>query len=269
LYLAKNGSYAVVNGSQDTAPGVDAFDPSALLVRDGQIAEPPKTTAPGMALNHVEVRISQDSLEVWASDPGGANFKKIAHATNLGLTFTKGLVWMTDTHYNARKAIEIACGGGFCAQGTQYDHTFLWDNLGFDGPKTYRDLGFDVPYSNIPGAGPENDPALQTGYRMGTGGSQDFLVKNVAWTPWSTGGQNPTKAKVVLTTDTDFDTDTLSVSLNGHTAVTKTITSAAMSFDFPTTDAVQGNNTITIKSVSGLMVLANISLIMVAAAQVP
>lgn len=84
------------------------------------------------ALNHFEVRVSPTSVTVWGSDPGGANLRQIAHA-NVAMPLTQGLIWIEDVHYNA------------CKFNNQCDHQFTWDNVGFDGPKTYRDLTFDIP----------------------------------------------------------------------------------------------------------------------------
>jgi len=92
------------------------------------------------AMNHFEVHLSQTHIDVFGTDAGSSTLKLLASEdVPLAATFTQGLVWLDDVHYNARKAIEP------CACGTQFDHTFAWDNLGFDGPKTYRDLGFDIP----------------------------------------------------------------------------------------------------------------------------
>src|SRR5262249_51982172 len=90
------------------------------------------------AMNHIEARISTSQMEVWGSDAGSTVMKELAVVPNLNLNFTKGLVWLSDSHYNAKKAVEP------CECGDQVRHTFQWDNLGFDGPKTYRDLSFDV-----------------------------------------------------------------------------------------------------------------------------
>ena len=103
------------------------------------------TKGSSSAMNHIEVDVTQTRIEVWGTD-AGASLKHLAGA-DLNLTFTQGLVWLNDVHYNARKAIEP------CECGTQFDHSFAWDNLGFDGPKTYRDWGYDVPYANSATAG--------------------------------------------------------------------------------------------------------------------
>ena len=83
------------------------------------------------ALNHFEVRMSASHVEVWASDAGTTTLRQIAVA-NVNLPLTSGLVWAEDVHYNA------------CKFNDQCDHQFTWDNFGFDGPKTYRDMTFDV-----------------------------------------------------------------------------------------------------------------------------
>ena len=86
------------------------------------------------SLNHFEVRfnINGHTAEVWGSDPGGSHLHMIAYTAAV-LPLTRGVIWMEDVHYNADKF------------DTQADHTFAWDNVGFDGPKLYRDLTFDVP----------------------------------------------------------------------------------------------------------------------------
>src|SRR5262249_46723053 len=55
------------------------------------------------ALNHFEVRLSQNRLEVWASDADGSNFRQVSLQDNLGLNFTRGYVHFQHVHYNANK----------------------------------------------------------------------------------------------------------------------------------------------------------------------
>jgi len=83
-------------------------------------------------LNHFEVRISQNHIEVWGTDPGSTVLKELAVADNANLTITRGLIWIEDIHYNA------------CKFDNQCKHTFVWDNVGFDGPVLPRDLAIDV-----------------------------------------------------------------------------------------------------------------------------
>jgi len=91
------------------------------------------------ALNHFEVRISQDRVEIWGSDAGTTTLKLMATATNANLTMTRGLIWLENVHYNGDKF------------DNQQDHEFAFDNVGFDGPTPYRDLSFDVPDANTTG----------------------------------------------------------------------------------------------------------------------
>jgi hypothetical protein len=107
------------------------------------------------ALNHFEVRLSQDRVEIWGSDAGSASVRLLASASDLRLSFTRGLIWIEHVGYNA-------CKFG----STQCDHTFAWDNVGFDGPKTYRDLSFDVQDALVPVAG-----GVRLGWSL-TGGVQ-------------------------------------------------------------------------------------------------
>jgi len=131
-------------------------------------------------LNHFEVRLSQDSVWIYATDGGSSVLRLVAEAHNLNLTLTQGLVWMEDGHYNASKGAD-----------NQTNHTFAWDNLGFDGPKTYRDLSFDVPDNNVPSGDGTN-----LGYRLTPDTNLSFNVNGVHWTPW--GQTNPTGAIVTL-----------------------------------------------------------------------
>jgi hypothetical protein len=86
-------------------------------------------------MNHFELRIAQNGIDVYATDAGTlAPLKKIATIGNVTLPLTRGLIWIEDVHYNGDKDGPD--------QGT---HTFTWDNVGFDGPILPRDLAFDVP----------------------------------------------------------------------------------------------------------------------------
>jgi hypothetical protein len=91
-----------------------------------------ESTSPGQ-MNHIELRISQNEIDVYATNAGTTGpLVEIAMITNANLTLTRGLIWLEDVHYNGNKF------------NTQREHTFTWDNVGFDGPTLPRDLGFDV-----------------------------------------------------------------------------------------------------------------------------
>ena len=101
------------------------------------------SSGPTGKLNHVEVRISQNHIDVYASDAGKTGLTLIT-SIQRNLSFTRGLIWLVDVHYNAGKA----AGGGIP---NQQDHILTWDNVAFDGPVTYRDISVDVPDAQEPG----------------------------------------------------------------------------------------------------------------------
>lgn len=211
-------------------------------------------------LNHFEVRLSQTHLEVWGTNPGGGTLVQLATA-NVNLGFTQGLVWLDDVHYNARKAVEP------CGCGTQWNHTFVWDNLGFDGPKTYRDLGFDVPDANVPGQdATAGDPTRRIGFQIGTG-PVNMTVTGVRH------DQTPTAAQVVLNTYS-FAAVLPSVSVNGGPYIDTSGNGPSfvwrtLSIPVPVAQVHDGVNTLTFKSGDGSTVIANVSLILVAGSAVP
>jgi hypothetical protein len=96
--------------------------------------------------NHVELRISQNQIDVYATDAGvtptPTNLKRIAVVTDANLSLTRGLIWLEDVHYNADKG----------EAPSQKQHTWVWDNVAFDGPFTYRDFSYDALDVNQPNA---------------------------------------------------------------------------------------------------------------------
>ncbi len=105
------------------------------------------SSGPNGGLNHVEIRISQNNIDVYASDAGSTTLKLINSITNANLPFSKGLIWIGDYHYNAVKAHTQDP-----SVPDQTNHTYTWDNVAFDGPPTYRDLSFDVLDRTTPNA---------------------------------------------------------------------------------------------------------------------
>lgn len=130
----RNGAF-VPNGEGDTFGVSTMFTTSNYELKSVKYTSTgcvKKSPGAGGAMNHVELRISPTHVEVWATDAGQSELKQLAVA-DVQMPLTRGLVWMEDAHYNADKE-----------PGTQGDHTFTWDNFGFDGPVLPRDLGFDV-----------------------------------------------------------------------------------------------------------------------------
>jgi hypothetical protein len=242
---------------------------AVFVTRNNVYSEPavstPNCITKGSAsrMNHFEVRLSQNRLEVWGTDAGATTLKLLAVVDNLALTFTQGLVWMNDVHYNARKAIDP------CLCGTQWNHTFVWDNLGFDGPKTYRDLGFDVADNTTPtGPSDHGDTSINAGYQIGTGPVTLTI-------PGVRRDQTPTGAQLVMNTYS-FGTEFPQLSVNGGPWITtpwfndgQTYSWRSLSIPVPLNQIHDGTNTITLKSGDWSIQAANISLILVNAAPVP
>jgi hypothetical protein len=57
--------------------------------------------------NQIELKIAQNQIDVYATDAGVApspmTLRRIAVVTNANLSFSRGLIWLEDVHYNADK----------------------------------------------------------------------------------------------------------------------------------------------------------------------
>ena len=206
------------------------------------------------ALNHFEVRVSQQRVEVWGSDPGSTDVRLLAFSDNADLSFTRGLVWIEDVHYNACKA-----------PGTQCDHTLAWDNLGWDGPAPYRDLSFDVLDANLPLA----DGWSQLGYLIDPEEPRSFDVHGVFW-------DQPATGAIATFNWFPFTRDVPRVRLNdgewidtpwpflGETFGWRTI-----DIPVPVEDVRTGTNTLELAYANGGTTVSNINLILIAGAPAP
>ena len=94
-----------------SGPGGTTGVGTVFVTKNGVYSEPSfsstgcVTKGSARSMNHFEVRISVNHLEVWGTDaPARPTLKQLAVADNLGLTLEQGLVWLNDVHYNARKA---------------------------------------------------------------------------------------------------------------------------------------------------------------------
>jgi hypothetical protein len=102
------------------------------------------------SLNHIEVRVAQNQIEFWGTDagvtPSASTLKLLTRFSNINLPLSRGLVWLMDAHYNAHKGACDGPEGGRPGSGIpcQSMNTFVWDNVAFDGPFTYRDFSYDA-----------------------------------------------------------------------------------------------------------------------------
>jgi hypothetical protein len=114
--------------------GTASNPPLKLNILDCVISPPDNSGI----MNHVEVRVNQNEIDVYATDAGvvasPTTLRKIASITNANLSLTRGLIWIEDVHYNADKGNPPS----------ERQHTFIWDNVAFDGPFTYRDFSYDA-----------------------------------------------------------------------------------------------------------------------------
>ena len=203
-------------------------------------------------MNHVELHISQSQIDVYATDAGTmAPLKHIAVVPNANLSFTRGLIWIEDVHYNAAKF------------GGQAQHTFAWDNVGFDGPVLPRDLSFDAVDALTAVAGYPGK--LNLGWSSPPGNGPQLTIANVS------GMQN---AAAALLTFNFFHYDapnTITYVVNGHMHSVawpfpdKSFLSwRTLAVPVPVSDVVEGTNTVSITADKQLA-LANVNIILVAA----
>ena len=233
--------------------------------RDNCIKEP---TQAGQ-LNHFEIDVSQNQLDVYGTDAGTTTpLKHLATIPNVSLGFTRGLIWLEDVHYNGSKDLSyLDANGNHVFQG---EHTFTWDNVGFDGPVLPRDLAFEVP------------DALTTINGVST-------MKNLGWYNFGFGNPNTvtvtapnvsgvTQASAGLLVFNFYNLHApvnFTYSLNGHPAhafnwpFQDTVSNSPRTIGIPLAslgEVVNGNNTITITdNDSGGLFLQNVGLIMVGA----
>jgi hypothetical protein len=90
-------------------------------------------------LNKFQFKLSENRIEVWASDAGSNDLIRIAEAdTTLG--FSRGYVHISHVHYNALKA-EV----------TSYQ-SYQWARVAFDGPQLATPRAYEImdPLSKAP-----------------------------------------------------------------------------------------------------------------------
>lgn len=197
------------------------------------------------AMTHVEIQISTTRVQVWQSAGDGP--RTLAADMSIPVPLVQGVVWLEDVHYNADKFEH------------QRDHQFTWDNLGFDGPKTYRDRTFDVP-----DASPSN-----LGWEL-TSTPLNLQVQGVNW------DRTPTTAYVTFNLLTRADLNVPQVSINGGPFHTIAWPFDGTSYEWhtfavpvPVAEVQAGTNTITFKVDGDHPSLANVNLSLINAAPVP
>jgi hypothetical protein len=220
------------------------------------------SSGPNGGLNHIEIRISQNTIDVYASDAGSRTLKLINQITNANLSFSRGLIWIQDAHYNAEKAhIQTP------SYPNQKMHTYAWDNVAFDGPATYRDLSFDVLDRNNPLTGGNN----KTGWDIPT--NAPATMQTLPMTSQNISAA--TRAFLLFNYGKDTNPTTFNYTINGNVNTApdphpptgfKYMRSAAL--PIPLNQLVNGPNTITMSADTWITV-GNVNIVLVAAAPVP
>jgi hypothetical protein len=211
------------------------------------------STGPGN-MNHFEVRVSQNQIDVYGTDAGvtptAANLKHLATISNANLGFTRGLVWIDDVHYNADK-------GG---TPSQRQHTFSWDNIAFDGPFVYRDFSYDALDNNTPDA----NGSVDLGKYALAGSSTSWNVLGMPGSP------NPAATRVLFNFYHAAPPANLTVTVNGHAHIVPwpypdmlAATWRTYALTIPTTDLVAGSNVVTIGSPDQAINVANVNIVLV------
>lgn len=107
--------------------------------------------------NHFEVKYAANSVEVWATDANGTNFRRIAHTSGLpALPLSRGYVNYEHVQYNAEKS------------GVTDTQHYEWANMGFDGPVLPIERGYDIPDALTRW---RDGVSINLGYRIDGGGA--------------------------------------------------------------------------------------------------
>lgn len=198
-------------------------------------------------MNHYEIQVAQGQIVVYGTNaftPGQPLPPLVHLATipNANLSFTRGLVYVEDVHYNADKFND------------QRVHSFRWDNIGFDGPTLTRDLTFDVPdntQANNNCCAPNSSglPGQDLGYIAGPNSTLNLTAPGVT-------AANITAASGALLTF-QFDPQncaapiTINAAVNGHPvsmawpyADDVGCTPRTIAIPVPSADVQAGNNTL-------------------------
>jgi hypothetical protein len=220
------------------------------------VIEAPEAGDPGQMMNHIELQITPNQIDVYATDagvvPSAATLKHIAQITSANLTATRGLIWIEDVHYNGDKILDTT-------RPSMRQNTFAWDNVAFDGPFVGRDFGYDALDNNTIG----NDGSTSLGKYAAPGASTSWNVLNVPASP------NPAAVKVLFNFYYWADPTSLTVTVNGNVHSvpypypdTLAFTWRTLAVTIPVTDLVAGTNVVTIGAPNVDIAVANVDIVL-------
>jgi len=206
--------------------------------------------------NHVELKISQNQIDIYATDAGVvptvANLRRIAVVTNANLSLSRGLIWLQDVHYNADK--------GAPSFPSQRQHTFVWDNVAFDGPFVYRDFSYDALDAL------QFNPSTST-WNLGKTSQPN---QTSSWSVLNMPANPQAETVRVLFNFYNYDVPTtFSVIVNGHPHTvawpypdTQGFMYRTFATVIPITDLVTGNNTVQIGA-DRAIITSNVNIVLV------
>jgi len=153
--------------SQNALRQIDVFNNYVDTV--STVRSPCFTTMDDRA-NHFQIKVASDHVEVWASDFGGTNFRRIANVP-VAVPFSRGYWSLQHAQYNASKA---------CA-GCPNNNTYHWHAVSFDGPVLPVDRSYQVPDSLVPQCHGNNSVCgVNLGYSPGYNAAlPNFTLPNV------------------------------------------------------------------------------------------
>jgi hypothetical protein len=215
----------------------DAYDPFSGPQANARCV----TTEQGV-LNKFQFKMSQNRIEVWATDAGGTELQRIAEA-DVDLPFSRGFVHLSHVHYNAHKA-EV----------TSFQ-SYQWARVTFDGPQIATPRAYEIadPLTTFPG-----DNCASDGHRISYG-----VVDGVAY-DLGTGPEEPvalvfqgvnpeggTAARLNFNTTFVTAGNTLRFRLNGNDwrefsvpEIQTTWERQGFSVPLPVSDLIAGDNTL-------------------------
>jgi hypothetical protein len=116
-------------------------------------------------LNHLEILINKDFLEVYSTDlDDPTTFRRVARVDGLGLTFTRGYVNVEHSQYNAEKG------------GLDRFVTYHIGSVGFDGPTLPVPRSYQVPDALAMGRTPD---VKNLGYQLADDTAASFTLDGV------------------------------------------------------------------------------------------
>jgi hypothetical protein len=195
------------------------------------------------AMNLFHVKLSQNRVEVWASDAGSKELRRIAEA-DLDLGFTRGYVNLSHVHYNAQKANVTTF------------QSYQWAHVAFDGPQLPVPRAYEIadPLSRVHTHCFDRDAYRiayavtdNVVYDIGTGAGTPITLKFSNVDP-----TNGVAARINFNTTYVSRGDTMRYRLNGkawHThqmspSYVTTFERQGFSVPVPVSDLVSGDNTI-------------------------